>query len=114
MEKNDDDYLSEEEFREKVEAMSEEDRIEFYLKIAEHVKANRHIFKATDEEIAANDEKLERYIKASKAKKQIEELQHRLKTSMDLVEQRIEARMNDIEETAEPDFYDKTLNKKSH
>ena len=106
--------MTEEEFKEFYFSLTDEEKIELNLKLANFVKENREHFDYTDEHIAERDEKIARYIKIVEQEKQAKELMHQVQTQLDLVTQRIQARILDKIETESPQFLDDDKNKKSH
>lgn len=96
-----DDFLTEEEFAEFYWSLSEEEKIEFSRKLSNHVKENKDLFDVTDEQIAEREAKLEKFSQTVELHKKAKEVLHRIETQMELINQRIEARMNDILETDE-------------
>lgn len=106
--------MTEEEFKEFYFSMTDEEKIEFNLKLANFVKENRQIFDYTDEQIAERDNRIARYAKIVEQQKQAKELLHQTEIQLDLVNQRIAARLLDKIETESPQFLDDDKNKNSH
>jgi hypothetical protein len=106
--------MTEEEFKEFYFSLTDEEKIEVTLKLSNFVKENREHFDYTDEYIAEKDERLARYIKVVEQEKQVKKLLRQAETQLDLVTQRIEARLLDKIETESPQFLDDDKNKNSH
>lgn len=98
---NDDDFMTEEEFAEFYWSLSDEEKIEFNLKLSNFVKENKELFGVTDEQIAKREAKIEKFRQTVELEKKVKEALHRVETQMELVNQRIDARMRDILETDE-------------
>jgi len=106
--------MTDEEFEEFYFSLTDEEKIEVNLKLANFVKENRQHFDYTDEDIAERDEKIARYSKVVEQEKLAKKLLHQVETQLDLVNQRIAARLLDKIETESPQFLDDDKNKKSH
>src|ERR1044072_1177557 len=95
---SEEDWMSEEEFKEFCESLSDEEKIEFYQKLFASARENPHIFNLSEEQIKDWEEKLEKFKTAFEQKKQLGEVLHLVKTQLDLVEQRMNARLLDENE----------------
>jgi len=111
---NKDEFLSEEEFAELYHSLSEEERIEVCRKLFEFGKANRESLHISEEKIAENEAKLERFIKVYEQKKAVENLKHRLETNFELAAQRIEAHLIDMTKTETNQFDGDDSKHRSH
>lgn len=100
------DGLTDQEFIELMQSSTDDERLEICRKLANFVKANRDTCLFTDEEIAENDAKFERYAQSVEAKKRAHELLHRVETATQLVEDRLNARCAEMLETDAAHFLD--------
>jgi chromosome segregation ATPase len=106
--------MTEEEFEEFYWSLTDEGRIELNRHLAASARENRALFNLSEEFVDEFDGKNERYANLAGQKKQIKELLHNVKTQMDLVEQRMKARMLDEMTTLSPQFFDDDKNQGSH
>jgi chromosome segregation ATPase len=106
--------MTEEEFKEFYDSMTDEEKIELNRKLVASAKENRELFNLSEEFVDEFDEKTERYAELAAQKKQARELLHSVETQLDLVEQRMKARMLDESVSLSPQFYDDDKNKGSH
>lgn len=106
--------MTEEEFKEFYDSLTDEEKIELNRKLVESARENRELFNLSEEFVEEFDEKTERYAKLADRKKQAGELLHRVENQLDLVEQRMKARMLDESMDLSPQFYDDDKNKGSH
>lgn len=111
---NDDEYLSEEEFAEVFRSLSEDERIEVCRKLFEFSKENREALNISEEKIIEDEEKLVKFEKVHEQKKALEELKNKLETQLELVAQRIEARLFDQAQTKSDQFFGDDPKRSSH
>ena len=106
--------MTDEEFAEFYWSLTDEERIEVSRQLADFGKANKEVLNISDEFIADNEKKLDRYIDAVAKNKQVKKLAHTLETQMKLIEQRMKARLIEMMETESAHYFDDDKNNKSH
>jgi hypothetical protein len=103
--------MTDEKFNEFYWSKTDEERIEISRQLARQAK---ELGGLTDEEFGAREAKIDRHAKIIVLHKHAEELLHKFKTELELVEPRIDARPTDILETQSPESLNDNKNKKSH
>lgn len=105
------DGMTDEEFHEFYWSKTDDERIEINRQLAHLAREQGAL---TDEEFAESEAKFERHAEVVALKKKANELLHKVKTALELVENRLDARVSDMAETESPDSFDGNKNKKSH
>lgn len=106
--------MTEEEFAEFYWSLSDEERVEITRHLHNLAKENKKIFGVSDEQIAEREAKIDKYERVIKLQKQVGELLHKYQTQLDLVTERIDARLQEIDKSDEEILAEASKNRSSH